>query len=104
MKLKITKSDIRNGKQHDPSNCAVARSIKRQYRAKHQKKELMDVNVLPGHVCIHVFENNKVVSYGAKMPVKGTSFVEQFDNDMTVKPMSLDIPLKRTGMFKACAI
>ena len=104
MKFKITKSDINQGKQHDPSNCAIARSIRRQYRTKHQKKELMDVNVLPGHVSIHVFENNKVVTYGAKMPIKGTTFVENFDNDITVKPLNLDIPLKRTGQFKACAI
>lgn len=102
MNLKITKSDIKNGKIHDPANCAIARSIKRGYAKKHKMNEIVDVNVFADHASISVYESNKIVTYSAKMNNKATQFVYNFDNNVRVKPLYLNIPFKQTNRFKAC--
>lgn len=104
MKLKITKGDINNSKQHDPANCAIASSIRRQYQRKHKKKQIVDISILPGHASLSVYEGNKIVVYGAKMNPKATQFVYDFDNDRQVKPLNLFVPLKKVNSYKACAI
>jgi len=104
MKLKITKNDIKGGKQHDPANCAVARSIRRNLISKGKKKRIIDISVLPGHASMSINEGNKIVVYGAKMPIKGSQFVYDFDNGASVKPFNLVLPLKKTKTYKACAI
>jgi hypothetical protein len=93
MKLNITKNDIRYGQQHNPSNCAIAQSIQRKLRK--QKRDYADINVLPDHVSIQVFEEGKLVTYGTPMPFKGSNFVHRFDNDLRVKPFSLNLNLQK---------
>ena len=102
MNLKITKSDIKSGKIHDPANCAIARSIKRGYAKKHKMNDIVDVNVFADHASISVYESNKIVTYSAKMNNKATQFVYNFDNNVRVKPLYLNIPFKQTNCFKAC--
>ena len=89
MRLSITRNDIRNGTRHNPSNCAIARSIQRKMAK--SKKDVADINVLPESVSIQVFENNKIVTYSTEMPLKGTNFVHRFDNELRVKPFSLNL-------------
>jgi hypothetical protein len=102
MNLKITKNDIKNGKQHDPANCAIARSMKR--KCKNNKKQIADISILPGHASLSVYEGNKIVVYGAKMPIKGSQFVYDFDNGVSTKPLNLILPFKKVNSYKACAI
>jgi len=102
MNLKITKNDIKNGKQHDPANCAIARSMKR--KCKNNKKQIADISILPGHASLSVYEGNKIVVYGAKMNNKASQFVYDFDNGASAKPLNLVLPFKKVNSYKACAI
>jgi len=94
MKLSITRNDIREGVRHNPSNCAIARSISRNLGKK--KMDVADINVLPETVSIQVFEDNKVVTYNTQMPVKGTNFVHRFDNEMRVRPFQLTLNFEKS--------
>lgn len=94
MKLSITKNDIKYGQKHNPSNCAIAQSIQR--RLKKDKVEYADINVLPENVSIQVFEGKKLVTYNTQMPSKGSNFVHRFDNELKVKPFSLNLPFKKS--------
>lgn len=89
MKLSITRNDIREGVRHNPSNCAIARSIQRNLAKNNM--DVADINVLPESVSIQVFESNKIVTYSTHMPLKGTNFVHRFDNEMRVKPFQLSL-------------
>ena len=89
MKLQITKNDIKYGQKHNPSNCAIAQSIQRGLKKK--KVEYADINVLPENVSIQVFEGKKLVTYSTEMPAKGSNFVHRFDNELRVKPFSLNL-------------
>jgi hypothetical protein len=44
---------------------------------------------------MQVFEGNKLVTYSTTMPLKGTDFVHRFDNELRVKPFSLNLNLKK---------
>ena len=91
MKLTITKNDIKLGTRHNPSGCAIALSMQRKLRK--QKREYADISVLPEHVSMQVFEGDKLVTYSTQMPLKGSSFIHRFDNEMRVKPFSLNLNL-----------
>lgn len=93
MKLTINKNDIKLGQKHNPSGCAIALSMQRKLRK--QKREYADISVLPEHVSMQVFEGNKLVTYSTTMPLKGTDFVHRFDNELRVKPFSLNLNLKK---------
>ena len=94
MKLSITRNDIREGVRHNPSNCAIARSIQRNLAKNNM--DVADINVLPESVSIQVFESNKIVTYNTNMPLKGTNFVHRFDNEMRVKPFQLTLQFEKS--------
>jgi len=93
MKLNINKNDIKYGHRHNPANCAIALSIQRNMRR--QKREVADICVLPENVSLQVFEGNKLVTYGTNLPVKASEFVHRFDNELRVKPFSLNLNFRK---------
>lgn len=93
MKLTINKNDIKYGQRHNPGNCAIAMSMQRKLQK--QKRQVADICVLPENVSMQVFEGNKLVTYGATMPLKASEFVHRFDNELRVKPFSLNLNLRK---------
>jgi hypothetical protein len=90
----ITKNNIKNGKQADPANCAIARAVKNNIKNKGLK--LKRVSVLPNDITIKYFnektKRNRTIS--ANMPNSGFQFIKAFDSGYKVQPFKLELNFK----------
>jgi len=93
-KFNITKNDIKNGEKTIPSNCAIAKAIKREMKTKNIK--LGNVSVLPDDVSFSIFNENtkRFKTYNARMPLYGKEFIKAFDSGLRVKPFELELNFK----------
>jgi hypothetical protein len=93
-KFNITKNDIKNGEKTMPSNCAIAKAIKREMKT--NKITLQNVSVLPDNVSFSIFNENtkRVKTYNARMPLYGKKFIRAFDSGLRVKPFELELNFK----------
>jgi hypothetical protein len=98
--LKITKSDIKDGERSNPSNCAIARSVKRN-----KNVSVKSVSVFHD-VCIlkKINRAGKISSYVASLPEKAQNFVRNFDHNLKVLPFALNLSFVKTSSAKASAI
>lgn len=100
LNLRITKNDIKDGERSNPSNCAIARSIKRN-------KNITVKSVSVFHdVCI-VKKANKsgnLASYVATLPQKAQTFVRNFDHSLRVTPFALNLNFAKTSSARAATI
>lgn len=100
LNFRITNKDIRDGERSNPSNCAIARSVKRN-------KNVIVKSVSVFHdVCILKKTNavGSTVSYAAYLPTKAQTFVRNFDHDLNVQPFSLNLNFFKTSHSKATSI
>ena len=100
LNFKITKNDIKDGERSNPSNCAIARSVKRN-------KNITVKSVSVFHdVCIlkKVNKAGKLSSYVASLPEKAQNFVRNFDHNLKVIPFALNLNFIKTSAHKASAI
>lgn len=90
-KFNITQSNIKNGKQADPANCAIAKAIKNEM--KKQGIKVKNVSVLPFDVKLDMFsiKKNKFIHLNAVMPKNGCDFIKSFDHGKKVTPFALEL-------------
>jgi len=100
LNFRITKKDIKDGERSNPSNCAIARSVKRN-----KKVNLKSVSVFHD-VCIlkKVNAAGKISSYVAYLPHKAQTFVRNFDHKLKVQPFALNLNFSKTSSQKASTI
>ena len=100
LNFKITKNDIKNGERSNPSNCAIARSVKRN-----KNIDIKSVSVFHD-VCILKKTNSygKLVSYAAYLPQKAQTFVRNFDHKLKVSPFALNLNFFKTSHSMATTI
>ena len=94
-KFNITKNNIKNGKQADPADCAIAQAVKREMNK--QGVKIKNVSVLPYDIRMDVFNSktNKVCHLSATMPEYGANFIKKFDSGEKVKPFELEVTFKK---------
>lgn len=100
LNFKITKNDIKDGERSNPSNCAIARSVKRN-------KNIIVKSVSVFHdVCIlkKTNKSGKISNYVASLPEKAQNFVRNFDHNLKVLPFALNLSFKKTSAVKASSI
>jgi len=100
LNFKITKNDIKDGERSNPSNCAIARSVKRN-------KNIIVKSVSVFHdVCIlkKTNKSGKISNYVASLPEKAQNFVRNFDHNLKVLPFALNLSFKKTRAVKASSI
>lgn len=100
LNFRITKNDIKDGERSNPSNCAIARSVKRN-----RNITVKSVGVFHD-VCIlkKTDAAGKTSSYVAYLPTKAQTFVRNFDHDLKVQPFSLNLNFFKTSSHKAASI
>jgi hypothetical protein len=78
MLIRVTATDIKNGKRHEPCFCPIALAIKRQAR----------LSVYIGHI-------NAYVGPGIySLPPEATAFIRRFDLGKPVKPFLFNLILE----------
>lgn len=94
-KFNITENNIKNGKQADPANCAIAQAVKREM--KKQGVKIKNVSVLPYDIRMDIFNSktNKISHLSAVMPEHGANFIKKFDSGEKVKPFVLEVSFKK---------
>lgn len=90
LNLNITDRDINKGERANPSECAIARAIKRNRTIK-----TASVSVFYDKCVVHAVKNGKTVSYVGRLPDQASTFVHQFDHFKAVCPMSFSIELNK---------
>jgi len=100
LNFRITKNDIKGGEKSNPSNCAIARSVKRN-----KKVNIKSVSVFHD-VCIlkKTDKSGKLVSYVAALPTNAQNFVRNFDHSLRVQPFSLNLNFVKTSHTRASTI
>jgi hypothetical protein len=89
VKLKITKTNIKNGEQANPGKCPIANSIMDRI------KNVYCVRVLPTEAAIKVKNGNKITTYKSTLTNKANAFVKKFDFGVHVSPFSFTLNLKK---------
>ena len=87
--LKITNSNITDGKASDPANCPIAYAIKRQF------KGLVYVSVLADRAFIKVKKGKRSTTYSSNLSKEATQFVKNFDRGIKVLPFKFELQLAR---------
>jgi hypothetical protein len=87
--LKITNSNIKNGKLADPANCPIANAIKKQFRG------LAYVSVLADRAFVAFKKGNKVTKYNSTLTKEATQFVKCFDRGSKVHPFKFELVLNK---------
>jgi len=89
VKLKITDSNIKNGKITDPANCPIANAIKRQF------KGLVSVSVLADRAFIKLKNGKRATTYNSNLSKEATQFVKNFDRGFKVRPFKFELVLSK---------
>jgi len=84
--INVTKENIAHGEPRCENTCPIAIAIK---NATH-RKFIVDVNV---HT-VNLISLRSANTYEARLPKKGSNFVNKFDSGEKVKPISLELEFK----------
>lgn len=87
--LKITDSNIKNGKAADPANCPIANAIKRQF------KGLAYVSVLADRAFVAIKKSSKITTYNSTLTKEASQFVKSFDRGFKVRPFKFELVLNK---------
>lgn len=90
LKLNITNSDITRGERANPSECAIARSIKRN-----KKIKATSVSVFYNKCIVQAQQKGKTVNYVATMPEAVSTFIHRFDHCKPVNPFRVELSLNK---------
>lgn len=98
--FRVTKNDIKGGERSNPSNCAIARSIKRN-----KKLNVKSVSVFH-NVCVIKTnsKSGKIQSYVAGLNQKAQTFVRNFDHKLRVSPLSVNFNFVKTSSTRAAML
>jgi len=91
IKLKITKTNIKNGIPVNPGHCPIANSIMETV------KNAYYVRVLPSEAAIKVRNGKSVTTYRSKLPEKANNFIRKFDDSQKVKPFAFTLNLNKVN-------
>jgi len=84
LKLHVSNSDIKNGEQANPQDCAIARTLKRN-----KQLNLKDVSVLHNVCTIKTInKRGKINTYRASLPEEAQNFIKKFDHGKAVAPLA----------------
>jgi len=90
LKLNITNKNIHEGRQSDPTRCAIAKAM-------HSKLgQDIRVGVFPDWVYLEIKKNNKIKKYKGNTTAKVTEFIKRFDAGLPVNPFKLSLNLSET--------
>jgi len=87
--LSVTEKNIRDAKVADPSNCPIAKALKRSV------KGLKKVYVYGRNAHILVKQGKRNVRYSTNLISEATKFVTRFDAGLAVLPLKLKLNFKR---------
>ena len=91
--LNVTNKNIRDAKVADPSNCPIAKALKRSVRG------LKDVYVYGKNAHITIKKGNRCTRYTTDLVQVATKFVQRFDAGLAVLPFKFNLNFKRAGAF-----
>jgi len=96
-RISVTDKNIREAKVADPTNCPIARALKRTVTG------IKKVHVYGRNANMTVKKGNKTTFYTAILDKAAAGFISRFDAGMSVNPFKLSINWKRsptsTSMF-----
>lgn len=91
LRINVSKKDIHNGEKSNPSDCAIAKALKRNKALKPTR-----VGVFYDKCIVQtVGAKGRKQSYIASLNDKASMFVHRFDHGKTVKPLALTLDLKK---------
>jgi len=88
--LSVTEKNIRDAKVADPSNCPIAKALKRSVRG------LKKVYVYGRNAHMLVKQGKKNVRYSTDLVKEASQFVTRFDAGLAVLPFKFKLNFKRT--------
>ena len=87
--LNVTNKNIRDAKVADPSNCPIAKALKRSV------KGLKQVYVYGRNAHIVVKKGNRNVRYSTDLAKEASKFVSRFDAGLAVLPFKFNLNFKK---------
>jgi len=91
VRLNVTNKNINEAKQADPTNCPIARALKRTV------KGITKVRVYGKNANMLVKNGKKITFYTTILDNVATTFIKRFDSGLAVNPFKLNINWKRTA-------
>lgn len=95
IKLNVTNKNIRDAKVADPSNCPIAKALKRSV------KGLRDVYVYGKNAHITIKNGNRCTRYTTDLAQIASSFVRRFDAGLAVLPFKFTLSFKKAGALSS---
>jgi len=91
LKIRVSKKDIRNGEKSNPSDCAIAKALKRNKALNPTR-----VGVFYDKCIVQtVSAKGRKQSYIASLNDRASTFVHRFDHGKMVKPLAITLDLKK---------
>lgn len=91
VRLNVTNKNINEAKQADPTNCPIARALKRTVRG------IKNVRVYGKNANMLVKKGKKITFYTTVLENAATTFIKRFDSGLAVHPFKLKITWKRAA-------
>lgn len=91
IKLNVTNKNIRDAEIADPSNCPIAKALKRSV------KGLKNVFVYGKNAHITIKNGNRCQRYTTDLAQIASTFVRRFDAGLSVLPFKFTLNFKRAG-------
>jgi len=89
-RIKVTNKNIREAEVADPTNCPIARAIKRTV------KGIKNVHVYGKNANMTVKKGSRLTFYTAVLGSNAAAFVSRFDAGLSVAPFKLNVKWNRT--------
>lgn len=90
-RISVTDKNIREAEVADPTNCPIARALKRTV------KGIKKVHVYGRNANMSVKKGSKTTFYTSVLAKSATNFISRFDAGMSVNPFKLSIIWKRAA-------
>lgn len=86
LKIRVTRDDIRQGKNGETGWCPIARSLRRTIEAQPGEVDIKSVSVMPGYCTVRY-----TITRHFATPKQADTFIERFDGHEKVQPTAITL-------------